>query len=129
MEVKLNIGAGETIMPANGDLASAITAEKLKNEPEKYVHLYPHLYANAAEIKRRLSIRGQIIHQAEGVNVLTSANGDRVFSRTNKTESQKKIDLVAQQKAYAEMLAKRGLASVTDTAKKVVKKGSRTTKK
>lgn len=110
MEVKLNIALGETIMPADGNLANAITAEKLKNEPEKYVHLYPHLYANAAEIKRRLSVgSGKIVHKADGVSVLTSANGDRVFSRINKTESQKKIDLVAQQKAYAEMLASKGL--------------------
>lgn len=126
MEVKLNIALGETIMPVDGNLANAITAEKLKNEPEKYVHLYPHLYANAAEIKRRLSIgNGKVIHKAEGVSVITSANGDRVFSRTNKTESQKKLDLAAQQKAYVEMLAKKGLVK----EKQPAKRSRRSTKK
>lgn len=124
MRVELNIQEGEVIIPASGIAKDAITAEQFRRFPEKYIHIYPHVYKNLESLRYRLATQNTSIKR-EGriMGIAQNKEGQKAFVRQGVKEEVKepaKVNqavIAAQHQKYMEMMQAKGLLKPAPKAK------------
>lgn len=134
MRVELNIQEGEVIIPASGIAKDAITAEQFRRYPEKYIHLYPHVYKNLESLRYRLATQNTSIkREGKLVGIAQNKEGQKAFVRQGVKEAVTKAANVnvnvaaAQHEKYLEMMKAKGLLKTETKAKTT--RSRRTSKK
>lgn len=124
MRVELNIQEGEVIIPASGIAKDAITAEQFRRYPEKYIHLYPHVYKNLESLRYRLATQNTSIkREGKHLGIAENKEGQKAFVRQGVNEAvtdaaKVHANVVADQhKKYLEMMQAKGLGKQATKAK------------